>query len=95
MTLFNTFNDVLSPDVLSRIAAYVDEPAEKAHKAVQGLVYTVVGGLMKRTTTEIGVNQLFNHVQKGRYDGSLTDNLATVLRDAAQTNTRLSRRATR
>lgn len=87
MTLFNTFNDVLSPDVLSRIAAYVDEPAEKAHKAVQGLVYTVVGGLMKRTTTEIGVNQLFNHIQKGRYDGSLTDNLTTVLRDAAQTNT--------
>ena len=87
MTLFDTFNDVLNPDVLSRIAAYVDEPAEKAHKAVDGLVYTVVGGLMKRTTTEIGVNQLFNHIQKGRYDGTLTDNLLTVLRDPAQTNT--------
>lgn len=87
MTLFNVFNDLLSPDVLSRIAAYVDEPAEKARKAVDGLVLTVVGGLMKRTTTEIGVNQLFNHIKKGRYDGSLTDNLTTVLRDAAQTNT--------
>ena len=87
MNLFDTFNDVLNPDVLSRIAAYVDEPAEKAHKAVDGLVYTVVGGLMKRTTTEIGVNQLFNHIQKGRYDGTLTDNLLTVLRDPAQTNT--------
>lgn len=87
MNLFNTFDDVLSPDVLSRIAAYVDEPAEKAHKAVEGLVFTIVGGLMKRTTTEIGVNQLFNHIQKGRYNGSLTDNLITVLRDPAQTNT--------
>lgn len=87
MNLFNTLNDVLSPDVLSRIAAYVDEPADKARKAVEGLVYTVVGGLMKRTTTEIGVNQLFNHIRKGRYDGSLTDDLSTVLRDPAQTNT--------
>lgn len=87
MNLFNTFDDVLSPDVLSRIAAYVDEPAEKAHKAVDGLVFTIVGGLMKRTTTEIGVNQLFNHIQKGRYNGSLTDNLIAVLRDPAQTNT--------
>ena len=87
MNLFNTFNDVLSPDVLSRIAAYVDEPAEKAHKAVEGLVFTIVGGLMKRTTTEIGVNQLFNHIQKGHYNGSLTDNLTAVLRDPAQTNT--------
>lgn len=87
MNLFNLLNDVLSPDVLSRIAAYVDEPTEKAHKAVEGLVYTVVGGLMKRTTTEIGVNQLFNRIQKGRYDGSLTDNLITALRDPTQTNT--------
>jgi outer membrane protein OmpA-like peptidoglycan-associated protein len=87
MNLFSTFNDVLKPDVLSRIAAYVDEPAEKATKAVEGLVFTIVGGLMKRTTSEIGVNQLFNHIKKGRYDGTLTDNLLTVLRDPAQTNT--------
>ncbi|QJW89486.1 DUF937 domain-containing protein [Spirosoma taeanense] len=87
MTLFASFNEILNPDVLSRIAVYVDEPTEKTHKAVDGLVYTVVGGLMKRTTTEIGVNQLYNHIQKGRYDGSLTDNLATILRDPALTNT--------
>ena len=87
MNLFSTFNDVLKPDVQARIAAYVDEPAEKATKAVEGLVFTIVGGLMKRTTSEIGVNQLFNHIKKGRYDGSLTDNLLTVLRDPAQTNT--------
>ena len=87
MNLFSTFNDVLNPDVQSRIASYVDEPADKARKAVEGLVYTIVGGLMKRTTSEIGVNQLFNHIQKGHYDGSLTDNLLTVLRDPAHTNT--------
>lgn len=87
MNLFSTFNDVLKPDVQARIAAYVDEPAEKASKAVEGLVFTIVGGLMKRTTSEIGVNQLFNHIKKGRYDGTLTDNLLTVLRDPAQTNT--------
>lgn len=86
MTLFNTFDTVLSQEVLSRIAIYVDESAEKTHKAVDGLVYTVVGGLMKRTTTEIGVNQLFSHIQRGRYDGSLIDHLEQVLRDPAQTN---------
>ncbi len=87
MNLFATLNEVLNSDVLSRIAAYIDEPAEKTHKAVDGLIYTIVGGLMKRTTTEIGVNQLYNHIQKGRYDGSLTDNLASILRDPGHTNT--------
>ncbi len=86
MNLLATFNELMNPDVRSRIALYVDEPVEKSSKAVDGLAYTIIGGLMKRTTTEIGVNQLFNHIQKGRYDGSLTDTLGTVLRDPAQTN---------
>ncbi|MGF7215041.1 outer membrane protein OmpA-like peptidoglycan-associated protein [Spirosoma lacussanchae] len=87
MNLFNTFDTVFNPDVVSRIALYVDEPADKINKAVDGLVYTIIGGLMKRTTTEIGVNQLFSHIQKGRYDGSLIENLDQSLRDPAHTNT--------
>ena len=87
MNLFANITHILSSDILARIAVYIDEPAEKSEKAVQALVYTVMGGLMRRTTSEIGVNQLYNHIQKGRYDGSLIDNLATVLQDPAQTNT--------
>ncbi len=87
MNLFANITNVLSSDVLSRIATYIDEPPAKTTKAVNGLVYTIVGGLMKRTTSEIGVNQLYNHIQKGRFDGSLTENLAAVLRDPTLTNT--------
>lgn len=86
MNLFATLQTVLSSDVLSRMATYIDEPTDKTSKAVDGLVYTIVGGLMKRTTTEIGVNQLYNHIQKGRYDGALTDNMSMVLRDPSHTN---------
>ncbi|WP_020607502.1 DUF937 domain-containing protein [Spirosoma spitsbergense] len=87
MNLFANITHILSSDILARIAVYIDEPAEKSEKAVQALVYTVMGGLMRRTTSEIGVNQLYNHIQKGRYDGTLIENLATVLQDPAQTNT--------
>lgn len=87
MTLFGAFNEVLTPDVLAKIASYEDEPAEKTTKAVEGLVHTVFGGLLKRTTTEIGVNQLFSQLQKSGYDGSLTNDLSAVLKDATQTHT--------
>lgn len=88
MNLFANLSEVFNSDVLSSIAKYIGEPAEKTNKAVNGLVYTIIGGLMKRTTSEIGVNQLYNHVQKGHYDGSLLiNNLSTALRDPAQTNT--------
>lgn len=87
MTLFGAFNEVLTPDVLAKIALYEDEPAEKTTKAVEGLVHTVFGGLLKRTTTEIGVNQLYSQLQKSGYDGSLAANLNGVLKDATQTHT--------
>ena len=80
MNLFASLTEVFNSDVIARIATYIDEPAEKTSKAVNGLTYTIVGGLMKRTTSEIGVNQLYKHVQKGPYDGSLIDNLSTILR---------------
>lgn len=86
MTLFGAFNEVLTPEVLAKIALYEDEPAEKTTKAVEGLVHTVFGGLLKRTTTEIGVNQLFSQLQKSGYDGTLSSNLNSVLKDATQTH---------
>ncbi|GAB3941207.1 hypothetical protein GCM10028805_04080 [Spirosoma harenae] len=87
MNLFTNITNALNSDVLSRIATYIDEPPAKTSKAVNGLVYTIVGGLMKRTTSEIGVNQLYNHIQKGRFDGSVVENLPATLRDPNLTNT--------
>ena len=87
MNLFANLSDVFNSDVVSRVATYIDEPAEKTRKAINALVYTVVGGLMKRTTTEIGVNQLYRYIQKGNYDGSLLEDLNVTLRDPSRTNT--------
>lgn len=87
MNFFAAFNDIVSPDVINKAAVYVEESAPKTQKAIEGLGLTVLGGLLKRTTSEIGVNQLFNYVQKGDYSGSLTANLASTLKDPTQTNT--------
>ncbi len=86
MTLFGAFNEVLTPEVLAKIALYEDEPAEKTTKAVEGLVHTVFGGLLKRTTSEIGVNQLYSQLQRSGYDGSISSNLNSVLKDPTQTH---------
>ncbi|GAB4023123.1 DUF937 domain-containing protein [Spirosoma koreense] len=90
MNLFANLTEVFNSDVTARIATYIDESVEKTSKALNGLTYTIVGGLMKRTTSEIGVNQLYNHIQKGRYDGLLLDNLSNTLREPGQTNTLIS-----
>ncbi len=86
MNLFAQFDELLNPEVIAKIAVYVDEPVEKTRKAVQGLVYTVVGGLIKRITSEIGINQLALQIQRGRYEGQLIAQLPTLFREPTQVN---------
>ncbi|KAB7733238.1 OmpA family protein [Rudanella paleaurantiibacter] len=86
MNFFAAFNDIVTPDVINKAAVFVEESAPKTQKAIEGLGLTVLGGLLKRTTSEIGVNQLFNYIQKGNYDGSQTAGLSSALKDPAQTN---------
>lgn len=86
MDFFAVINGIFTTEVTNKIALYVDEPTEKTQKAVQGLVYTVFGGLMKRTTSEIGVNQLYNYLQKHNQAVSISDNLVSTLKDPSQIN---------
>lgn len=86
MNFFSTIEEVLNPDIASKIALYVDEPNEKSRKATEALIYIVFGGLLKRTTTEIGVDQLYNKIKRGHYDGNLIATLTATLKDAGQTH---------
>lgn len=87
MNFFAAFNDIVSPEVINKAAIYVEESAPKTQKAIEGLGLTLLGGLLKRTTSEIGVNQLYNYIQKGDYDGRLTAGLTSTLKDPTQTHT--------
>ncbi|RRB00692.1 DUF937 domain-containing protein [Larkinella rosea] len=89
MNLLVELKENLTDSVVSRAAYYVDESPEKTRTALEGLIHTVVAGLMKRTTTEIGVNQLYNAIQKGKFDAHLVATFPELLRDPEQL-TRLS-----
>ncbi|MFC5409028.1 DUF937 domain-containing protein [Larkinella bovis] len=84
MNLLAELKESLTDTVVSRAAYYVDENPDKTRIALEGLLHTVVAGLMKRTTTEIGVNQLYNSIQKGKFDGNLVVTFPELLRDPEQ-----------
>ncbi|KAA9357591.1 DUF937 domain-containing protein [Larkinella humicola] len=86
MNLLVELKENLTDSVVSRAAYYVDENPEKTRVALEGLIHTVVAGLMKRTTTEIGVNQLYNAIQKGKFDANLVATFPELLRDPEQIN---------
>ncbi len=91
MTIFAVVANTLSPDIVARIARSVDEPVDKTQRAINALVHTLVGGLLKRTTSDIGVGQLFGQLTKGQFDGQVAASLPTILNDPARTNVLIGR----
>ncbi len=87
MNFFAVFNEIVNTEAIAKAALYVDEPTDKTRRAVLTLSYAIFGGLLKRTTSEIGVTQLFTYIQRGGYTGSLTANIATTLKDPAHIHT--------
>lgn len=90
MTLLTALKDTFSTDVITTLAEYVDEPFDKTQKAVDALTYTLLGGLMKRTSSDIGITQLFNHLQKNHYTGQALERLVPILSDPTQAQTLLA-----
>ena len=80
MSLFVSLKEILNESVVEQIAKLNGEKPEKIQKAIDALGATVVGGLLKRITSEYGINLVFNQVQKSDL---ATHQLETTLKTAS------------
>ncbi|MFN8346851.1 MAG: DUF937 domain-containing protein [Spirosomataceae bacterium] len=64
MNLFASLKETLTEGLIGQIAEQNNEKPEKIQKAFDALGASVVGGLIKRVTTESGMKLVFNQVQK-------------------------------
>lgn len=81
MNLFEELREVLVGEVASKAANILGEKEEKVKTALEGLIPTVVGGLMKRAANEAGATTLMNVVKKGNHDGSIIEQLDDLLKN--------------
>ena len=79
MNLFDTLNEALNEEVVSKIAKLSDEEPEKTKKALDGIFYTLVAGLVRRTGSMMSVSMLYNQVQKGNQGGELIGDIMPYL----------------
>ncbi len=68
MNLFVSLKEALTEGLIGQIAAQNDEKPEKIQKAFDALGASIVGGLIKRVTTESGMKLVFNQVQKIEFE---------------------------
>ncbi|MCY7350392.1 MAG: DUF937 domain-containing protein [Cytophagaceae bacterium] len=86
MNLFGTLKDLITPEMRVKTALFVSENPEKTRLAFDTLLTTVAGGLMKRASTETGLDQLFRTLQKSEAERHLLENLPQVLDSPERTS---------
>jgi OmpA-OmpF porin, OOP family len=79
MNLFGELKELLLGEVASKAANLLGEKDDKVKTAIEGLIPTFVGGLMKRASNETGATTLMNVVQKGNHDGSILEQMDNLV----------------
>lgn len=79
MNLFEELRELLVREVASKAAILIGEKEDKVKIALEGLIPTFVGGLMKRASNEAGATTLMNVVKKGSTNGSIIAQLDGLL----------------
>jgi len=81
MNLFEELRELLVGEVANKAANILGEKEEKVKIALEGLVPTFVGGLMKRASNEAGATTLLNVVKKSNNDGNIVEQLDLLLKN--------------
>ena len=81
MNLFGELKELLVGEVAIKAANIIGEKEDKVKTAIEGLIPTVVGGLMKRATNETGATTLMNMVKKGKHDETIIEQLDSLLKN--------------
>jgi outer membrane protein OmpA-like peptidoglycan-associated protein len=83
MNLFDILKENVTEEVIKKTAKALGENPENTQTAFEAMMQTLVGGLMKRTTSSMGLNQLFGQVQKSGFDTNWLATLPQILSQPA------------
>jgi len=81
MNLFEELKELLVSEIAHKATNLLGEKEEKIITAIEGLIPTFMGGLMKRAANEVGATTLMNVVKKGNNDGGVFEQLDDLLKN--------------
>lgn len=74
MDLLETLKSHVTPDLIGSAATLLGESESGVAKAIIGILPTVMGGLLSKSATTGGADELMDMFSGGAYDGSILDN---------------------
>jgi outer membrane protein OmpA-like peptidoglycan-associated protein len=79
MNLFEKFEELMDESTVARIAALTDDKTGKTEKALKGIYYTLIAGLIRRGNSNMSATMLHNQIALGGKKGELANNLLAIL----------------
>lgn len=84
MNVLLELKNALSPELITKIAEYTREKPEPTKNALEVLFPTLLAGLLKRTSSEMGSNLVYNLLQKESLNGTLSQSLKDMHKNPAK-----------
>lgn len=81
MKLFDQYDTIFTPARLEAFGKLIDQPSGDLTKAVKGVYYTLVAGLIRRSQSSMGSNLLFNQISQSGGPGGVIEELDSILAD--------------
>lgn len=75
INLLGLVKDQLSSAVIGNAAKMIGGSSAATGKALDGIMPTLLGGLMKKSSTQSGAGELFNMIKDGNHDGGILNNM--------------------
>lgn len=82
--LMGLLKDAVSKQVMNKIGGMIGLDAPTTNKALDGAAGTILGGMMKKSKTQQGIDQIFGVAKEN--NGGLFDNLGDLLGDQSATD---------
>lgn len=83
--LIDMFNHTVGEQLIKQASGILGESAEGTASALQSIVPTLLGALIKRAGTDDGASMLMNYMAENNMDGSILANASTLLSGGIET----------
>lgn len=91
INVLESLKEHLTGDVVSNLAALVGESSTETESALTATIASLFGGLIKQSGDNQLMDNLFNMLKSGEYDGGLLSNLGALSRGGDETKHLLSK----
>jgi OOP family OmpA-OmpF porin len=84
INLMDLLKSQLGGQVVEQASKFLGEESSATQSAMSGILPTLMGGLIGKTSTTEGANSIFNLIKSGNHDGGILNNLTGLFSNGAQ-----------